>query len=349
MFAGAGILFASGVWSFGGLTQSVSSQHVIATAPPSTLPRAAGPTKFARVESSATPKPTRTHAASPTAPPTLTFTATAVSEATPTQALALKARATSIAQPQSIAQAPLPPNPVAPTATATSSILGAEAITGNGTCAAIPSENYGTLPIRGAPTDRPAEDHPDLNLRLRTYKPVDQFRGLIDLDGETEQTDPQLVGLFADQRTPIFRNVYQVYDWDWSRNARGGLLDYPPVTLAGLGVLTGETIYVPNSHLNIGDGYQTLVLYASATRLTLKYTGEDNVLRGYTLQLEGVCVEPRLLALYQQQNAAGRGHLPALRAGQAIGRAMGDELGVAIRDSGTFMDPRSRKDWWKGR
>ena len=26
-----------------------------------------------------------------------------------------------------------------------------------------------------------------------------------------------------------------------------------------------------------------------------------------------------------------------------------DDLVVAIRDTGTFMDPRSRKDWWQGR
>jgi len=48
-------------------------------------------------------------------------------------------------------------------------------------------------------------------------------------------------------------------------------------------------------------------------------------------------------------NDAGRGHLPALRAGQAFGRARGDEIGGVIRDNGAFMDPRSRKDWWQGR
>lgn len=32
-----------------------------------------------------------------------------------------------------------------------------------------------------------------------------------------------------------------------------------------------------------------------------------------------------------------------------IGTAIGNELGVAIRDTGSLMDPRSRKDWWQGR
>ncbi|MCL7454490.1 MAG: hypothetical protein M8467_15740, partial [Anaerolineae bacterium] len=67
----------------------------------------------------------------------------------------------------------------------------------------------------------------------------------------------------------------------------------------------------------------------------------------YTVHVENVCVEPSLLALYRQWDAAGRVRLPALRGGQPFGRARGTEIGVAIRDSGTFMDPRSRKDWWQ--
>ena len=108
-------------------------------------------------------------------------------------------------------------------------------------------------------------------------------------------------------------------------------------------------IRVPTSGYNIGDGYQVLVLYASTDRITLKYIREDNVVSGYTLHVEGICVEPGLLALYESLNAAGRQRLPALRGGQAFGRAHDMEVGVAIRDHGTFMDPRSRKDWWRGR
>jgi hypothetical protein len=121
------------------------------------------------------------------------------------------------------------------------------------------------------------------------------------------------------------------------------------VTLAGLAVTPGETIHLPASGYDIGQGYDALVLYATEERVTLKYTREDNVVRGYTLHIEGICVEPRLLALYQSCNAAGRATLPALRPGQAIGRASGSTIGVAIRDTGAFRDPRSRKDWWYGR
>jgi hypothetical protein len=29
--------------------------------------------------------------------------------------------------------------------------------------------------------------------------------------------------------------------------------------------------------------------------------------------------------------------------------AVGSEIQVAVRDTGSFMDPRSRNDWWQGR
>jgi hypothetical protein len=60
-------------------------------------------------------------------------------------------------------------------------------------------------------------------------------------------------------------------------------------------------------------------------------------------------VDPNLLALYRQADAAGRASLPALRNGQPLGTASGGQVLVAIRDCGSFLDPRSRKDWWQGR
>lgn len=220
---------------------------------------------------------------------------------------------------------------------------------GPGACTPIPGETYASLTINGPPTDRPAESHADLNLSLRGYGPTDAFKGLVDYGGGTDPSAPQLAGLFGDDRTPIFPSVYRVYDWNWECNCRGDLLSRWDVTLAELYVSPGEVIRVPTSGYNIGDGYQVLVLYASTDRITLKYTREDNVVSGYTLHVEGICVEPGLLALYESLNAAGRQRLPALRGGQAFGRAHDMEVGVAIRDHGTFMDPRSRKDWWRGR
>lgn len=219
-------------------------------------------------------------------------------------------------------------------------------------CRPIPGESYAAIWVYPPPTDRPAEAHADLNLALRGYSSTSAYKGLVDYGGEGDPNAPQLPGLFADNRTPAFTAVYQVYGWDWGCNCRAALITSPEVTLAGMAVTPGESIHVPYSGYDIGlaePGYEVLVLYASSERITLKYTREDNVIHGYTLHVEGVCVEPNLLALYESWNQAGRGNLPALRAGQALGRARSGEIKVAIRDSGTFLDPRSRKDWWRGR
>lgn len=213
-------------------------------------------------------------------------------------------------------------------------------------CEPIPGVSYGTLDVDGPPAGQPAEN-PDLNLALRDYEVTDATLGLVDYGGSSDSNAPRLYTLFADQRVPVFTTVYQVYDWDWDCDCRGNLLTNFAVTLAGMGVAPGEVLHLPDSGYNIGKGYEALVLYATEERITLKYTPEDNVVFGYTIHIENVCVEPSLLALYRAWNDAGRGKLPALRGGQAFGRARGDEIGVAIRDTGTFMDPRSRKDWWQ--
>jgi len=205
------------------------------------------------------------------------------------------------------------------------------------------------LPIVGRPTDRPAAQHGDLNLALRGYSRTTAKAGLIDLGGRTDSRAPQLAGLFADKRGPVFSSVYRANQWDWGRNARGAPITDFEVTVAGLAAQPGEAVHVPNAGYSIGSGYTVLVLYADANRVTLKYTGEDSVVNGYTLHIESVCPEPSLLALYERMNAAGRSRLPALRAGQALGRARGNEIQVAIRDTGRFMDPRTRKDWWRGK
>ena len=235
------------------------------------------------------------------------------------------------------------------------------------TCDTISGETYGALVVNPPPTDRPAEEHADLNLALRGYTPTEDTLGLVDYAGPTDSRDPQLDSLFADRRLPVFTSVARVYDWDWSTNARGEPITDPPVTLLGAGVAPNELLYVPTSGYNIGtrprrpargvfrdapgddpNAYEALVLYASEQRITLKYTREDNVIKGYTIHLENVCVAEDLLALYRQLDAQGRIELPALKAGQVFARARGTEIGIVIRDSGAFMDPRSRKDWWKG-
>lgn len=216
-------------------------------------------------------------------------------------------------------------------------------------CPAATGESYAALSVEPPPLGAPAAQHPDLNLALRGYTPTGGYLGLVDYGGPFDPSAPQLYGLFGDQRTALFTRLHRVYDWNWACNCRGGPLTHPPVTLAELAAAPGERIHLPESGYTIGSGFEALVLYAAAERITVKYTREDNVIHGYTLHLEGICVDPELLALYQALDAAGRSYLPALRAGQALGRVEGNAVGVAIRDSGAFLDPRSRKDWWRGR
>jgi hypothetical protein len=211
----------------------------------------------------------------------------------------------------------------------------------------VPGTSYSSFPVIPPPTDRPAAQHADLNLALRGYNPTTAALTLQDYGGDTDPGAPQLDTLFANQRLPNFSRAFQVRHWDWNCNCRAGLITDPNVTHLGLTVAYGEVIHVPDSGYNIGGGNDALVLYASESRITLKYTGEDNVIQGYTIHIENICVEPDLLALYRSWNDAGRSELPALAGGQALGRAYGNEIGVSVRDNGTFLDPRSRKDWWK--
>ena len=66
---------------------------------------------------------------------------------------------------------------------------------------------------------------------------------------------------------------------------------------------------------DVGGGYRALVLYAEPTRLTLKYTREDDVVSGYTIHLENICVDANLLALYR--SSTRRADRNCLRCGRA--------------------------------
>ena len=121
------------------------------------------------------------------------------------------------------------------------------------------------------------------------------------------------------------------------------------MTLLGLGARPGEQISVPsrNARIHAGD-FKALVLYADEDSVTLGYTREDSVANGYSIHIENLCVDPALVALYRQANAGGRLGLPGLRNGEVLGVARSAEVDVATRDRGAFLDPRTRKNWWRG-
>lgn len=215
-----------------------------------------------------------------------------------------------------------------------------------------PAPTFTALPVQGPPIDRPAPTNPDLNLAIRSYVTTTAALTVTNVDGDTDPDAPQLAGLFNPPRLPTFTAAYQVYDWNWACSAdgcRGEPIRSPNVTLLAMAVTPGEPLFIPTRNQQIhAGGYKALVLYAEETRITLSYTREDTPARGYLVHLEDIQVDPALLALYRAKDAAGRGELPALRNNERFANASGSTLKVAIRDTGSFMDPRARKDWWVG-
>ncbi|MBK8905524.1 MAG: hypothetical protein IPM53_30360 [Anaerolineaceae bacterium] len=211
----------------------------------------------------------------------------------------------------------------------------------------LPNASYDQIPIASEPSNIPADQHPDINLAIRGYEPTSAALTLVDYAGNIDPNAPQLDTLFATPRLPNFSNAYQIYRWDWQCGCRGELMDSWDTNLLGMQTTPGETIHVPDSGYDIGGNHDVMVLYAAENRITLKYTREDNVVGGYTIHIEDVCVDPKLIGLYNSLAAAGRSQLPALQGHQAFGRALGSEIKVSVRDVGNFLDPRSRKDWWQ--
>ena len=213
-------------------------------------------------------------------------------------------------------------------------------------CDPIPGVSYGAIAPAPVVGIDPQNDY-RINLALRGYTPVDELKAIFDIGTGTEPNAPQFRTLFADVRIPTISTVYALYKWDASCNCPSTeIVTRPAVSVAGLATIPGEIMHLPDSGYEIGPGYDAMVLYASETRLVAKYTREDDIVSGYTLYVENVCVEPSLLALYRSLNAAGRQQLPALAGRQPIGRAFGAEIGVSIRDAGTTQDPRARNSWW---
>lgn len=219
---------------------------------------------------------------------------------------------------------------------------------------------FDLVPVEGPAADHPDSRHGDLSLGLRGYAPVMELLELVDYNGPADPGAPQLSGLFGGRLVQM-AGVYRANHWQWDAGQCGGqpggcvgaAIEDWPVTALGVAATAGEPVYPPWRGPEIyGGGYVALVLYAEATRLTLGYTRRDSVAAGYVIHLEKLCVDPNLLVLYRAQVGPEgwriSGSLPGVRNQQAVGRALGSELVVAVRDAGNFLDPRSRKDWWQG-
>ncbi|MCE5259098.1 MAG: hypothetical protein LLG44_08585 [Chloroflexi bacterium] len=209
--------------------------------------------------------------------------------------------------------------------------------------------SYSAIPVEYyQPPERDDDQHADLNLYMRGYELTNAPLNLVDISGSTDIDAPNLSALFNPRRLPNFTAAYKVYDWNWDQGARGALLSQWPVTLIWMEAALGEVIYLPYRSPYVYGWYNAMVLYATNDQITISYTPKGSVSEGYTVHIVNIWVDPALIALYQACNSNGRHELPGLSNWQPIGRAKAGGIGVAIRDNGTFMDPRSRKDWWTG-
>jgi hypothetical protein len=216
---------------------------------------------------------------------------------------------------------------------------------------------------------RPAWNHADKNIALRSYAPntdTDFQRGLVDYGSGDPTQPPQLATLFDPPRVPGFYTFYRVNDWLWAPSpepgTRGDPITQGPVTALGMVTVPGEPIHVPESGYTIGGGLEAVVLFADADTVALKYAREDSAgSPGYTVHVDGICTDPNLLALYNRlDDPSGPRYkfvplamrpytyeLIALYPGQPVGVARDSETVVAIVDTGWFMDTRSCDDWWQ--
>jgi len=216
---------------------------------------------------------------------------------------------------------------------------------------------------------RPAYAHADKNLELRGYTPNTDpglKHGLVDYGSDDSTQPPQFAALFKPHRLPALVGFYRVYHWTWADSpapgSRGNPITTYPVTALGLQTTPGEVLHTPTSGYDIGGGMEVIVLFADEDTITLRYTCEDSSApNGYTVHIDNICTDPNLLALYNQlDDPSGPRYvyappeerpysynLPALYDGQPLGTASSTEIVVAITDTGSFMDPRSRDEWWQ--
>jgi hypothetical protein len=164
---------------------------------------------------------------------------------------------------------------------------------------------------------------------------------LVDIDnGGSDSNAPRLSAVLK----PDIVTTYAIHDWDWGSNSKGPLIDDGSAVLIGIETTPGEPVFIPFKGQDIFQGkYYATLLYASEDSLTFVYTRRGNVVEGYTVHYLGLQVDPNLLKLFRESKG---NELPGLTHDVPVGVAT-DELIVAVRDRGTFLDARSRLDWWR--
>ncbi|MDX1522399.1 MAG: hypothetical protein R3264_12305 [Anaerolineae bacterium] len=217
----------------------------------------------------------------------------------------------------------------------------AEADENTSVAALSASDNqYELIPLSGQRSTTPPDEDGDLNLALREPTPIDIDLGLVDIDEAGIDPDaPNLGNIFSAD----FLAAYAVHEWDHSCPCVGNLIEDGKAILVGIDTTPGDLVRIPTRDEDIYQGkFVAVLLYASEDSVAFSYSREGTVANGYTIHYLGLETDPNLLALYR--NSDGN-ELPGLTVDSPLGIAT-DELIVAVRDNGTFLDARSRKDWW---
>lgn len=201
------------------------------------------------------------------------------------------------------------------------------------------TNSYSLIPIEGERESRPADEHGDLNLKLREPTPIDVELTTVDVGAGVDPDAPKFSAIFE----PNFKAAYTIHNWDWGCNCKGELVQDDDVILVGIATTPGQPVLIPPKKQDIYDGkYYATVLYASEDSLTFVYARAGSVVRGYTIHYLGLQTDPNLVALFRESQG---NQLPGLTLDTPVGLAT-DELIVAIRDNGKFLDARSVNDWW---
>ena len=192
--------------------------------------------------------------------------------------------------------------------------------------------------------------NPDVNVFLRGWGEVSESLNLVSYgypNGEAPDPKAPQLGTILNKGAS-FVKAYKIHQWDWANNQPSSSYEGAwPVHVLGFTASPGQSVNAPTNGYDVGAGYQYMVVYVSPTSISMNVTGDDGAIEGYAIHMEGFCVDPNLVSLYNSLNSQGRSSLPALKEGQKMGTAKTSEVRVMVRDSGSFLDPRSKGDWWQ--
>lgn len=216
-------------------------------------------------------------------------------------------------------------------------------------CPSGSSESYSNMKVISdyPKPNNPPEQNAEINMLLRGYEEINEKTALVDYGGDTDPVMPPSLGTIFPS-VPAIVKTYRVHKWDYANNRKSPDLEsHWPVNLIGITTTPGETLVGPRAGREIGGGNVLMLLFATPTYATFVHARGENPQDGYFIHIDNFCLDPNLLAAYQKENSAGRDSLPVIRPGQVFGYGNGSDVRIAIRDSGDWMDPRARKDWWQ--